>query len=175
MSVIRKQWLAAVLSLTIVSGISRGQAVPPEKADEARIDRLLHQLTLEEKMDLIRGGVEDAAVYQGQAGFLPGVPRLHIPSLRFADGPPGLLTRVPAQAETATMGVAATFSTKDAEANGAVIGREGARSESTSSCSPLLILIVISPSLAVTTHSVKIPCSRGPWERQRFAEHSRKV
>ena len=34
------------------------------------------------------------------------------------------MTRVPAQAETATMGVAATFSTKDAEANGAVIGRE---------------------------------------------------
>ena len=124
MSVIRKQWLATVLSLTIVSGISQGQAVPPEKADEARIDRLLHQLTLEEKMDLIRGGIEDAAVYQGQAGFLPGVPRLHIPSLRFADGPPGLLTRVPAQAETATMGVAATFSTRDAEANGAVIGRE---------------------------------------------------
>ena len=124
MFVIRKQWLATVLSLTIVSGISRGQAVPPEKADEVRIDRLLHQLTLEEKMDLIRGGVEDPGVYQGQAGYLPGVPRLHIPSLRFADGPPGLLTRVPAQAETATMGVAATFSTKDAEANGAVIGRE---------------------------------------------------
>src|SRR6202049_4303613 len=128
MFVITKQWLATVLSLAIVSGISRGQAVPPEKADEARIDRLLHQLTLEEKMDLIRGGVEDAAVYQGQAGFLPGVTKLHIPSLRFADGPPGLLTRVRAQAETATMGVAATFSTKDAEANGAVIGREDRKS-----------------------------------------------
>ncbi len=100
------------------------QAVPAEKANEARIDDLLRQLTLEEKMDLIRGGVEDPSVYQGQAGYLPGVPRLHIPSLRFADGPPGLLTRVPAQAEPATMAVAATFSTKDAEENGAVIGRE---------------------------------------------------
>jgi len=75
-------------------------------------------------MDLIRGGVEDPSIYQGQAGYLPGVPRLHIPSLRFADGPPGLLTRVPAQAEPATMAVAATFSTKDAEENGVVIGRE---------------------------------------------------
>ncbi len=124
MLVMRKQWLAAFLSLTIVTGISGGQAVPAEKADEGRIDKLLGQLTLEEKMDLIRGGPEDPAVYQGQAGYLPGVPRLHIPSLRFADGPPGLLTRVPAQAETATMGVAATFSIKDAEANGVVIGRE---------------------------------------------------
>ena len=104
--------------------ITFSQAVPLEKADEARIDRLLKQMTLEEKMDLIRGGIEPAAEYQGQAGYLPGVPRLHVPSLRFADGPPGLLTRVPAQAETATMGVAATFSPRDAEQNGAVIGRE---------------------------------------------------
>jgi len=102
----------------------RAQAVPAEKADEARIDKLLGQMSIEEKMNLIRGGIEDSTVYQGQAGYLPGVPRLHVPSLRFADGPPGLLTRVPAQAETATMGVAATFSVQDAEANGAVIGRE---------------------------------------------------
>ncbi len=101
-----------------------GQAVPSKHVDEARIDHLLQQMTLEEKVDLIRGNVEDPSTYQGQAGYLPGVPRLHVPSLRFADGPPGLLTRVPAQGETATMGVAATFSVKDAEANGVVIGRE---------------------------------------------------
>ncbi|MBB5339092.1 beta-glucosidase family protein [Tunturiibacter gelidoferens] len=111
-------------ALSVVPVASWGQAVPAEKADEARVDRLLKQMTLEEKMDLIRGGLEDPSVYQGQAGYLPGVPRLHIPSLRMADGPPGLLTRVAGQAETATMGVAATFSAKDAEANGAVIGRE---------------------------------------------------
>src|SRR5271170_52947 len=118
------QCLAAILFLSVSGAVSQGQAVPAEKADEARIDRLLKQMTLEEKMDLIRGGLEDPSVYQGQAGYLPGVPRLHVPSLRMADGPPGLLTRVPGQAETATMGVAATFSTKDAEANGAVIGRD---------------------------------------------------
>ena len=119
----RMRWLAVVLSVGTVATVW-GQAVPAENANETRIDGLLKQMTLEEKMDLIRGGVEDPSTYQGQAGYLPGVPRLHVPSLRFADGPPGLLTRVPAQAETATMGVAATFSTKDAEENGAVIGRE---------------------------------------------------
>ncbi len=41
-----------------------------------------------------------------------------------ADGPPGVLTRLPSQAETATMGVAATFSKQDAEQNGIVIARE---------------------------------------------------
>ncbi|WP_348268054.1 glycoside hydrolase family 3 C-terminal domain-containing protein [Edaphobacter paludis] len=100
------------------------QAVPADYGNDARIDALLHKLTLEEKMNLIRGERENPATYQGQAGFLPGVPRLHIPSLRFSDGPPGVLTRVPAQAETATMGVAATFSIKDVEANGVVIGRQ---------------------------------------------------
>ena len=123
----KSKYLAVVFclgALSVVSVASWGQAVPAEKADEARIDSLLKQMTLEEKMNLIRGGLEDPSVYQGQAGYLPGVPRLHIPSLRMADGPPGLLTRVPGQAETATMGVAATFSAKDAEANGAVIGRD---------------------------------------------------
>lgn len=90
----------------------------------ARVDKLLSQMTLEEKMSLIRGGAEDPAVYQGQAGYLPGVKRLGIPGLRFADGPPGVLSRHPSQAETATMGVAATFSREDAEKNGEVIGRE---------------------------------------------------
>ena len=112
------------LVFCLMAPLALGQAVPPETANEARIEKLLSQMTLEEKMNLIRGGVEDDSVYQGQAGYLPGVARLQIPSLRLADGPPGLLTRVPAQAETATMGVAATFSLKDAEANGLVIGRE---------------------------------------------------
>lgn len=119
-----RKCVVTLLFLAGVTVIALAQAVPADKANDARIDGLLQQLTLEEKMDLIRGGVEDPSVYQGQAGYLPGVPRLHIPSLRFADGPPGLLTRVPAQAEPATMAVAATFSTKDAERNGAVIGRE---------------------------------------------------
>ncbi len=81
-------------------------------------------MTLEEKLTLIHGTKEDPSVYQGQAGYLAGIPRLGIPGLRFADGPPGVLTRHPSQGETATMGVAATFSVKDAEDNGLVIGRE---------------------------------------------------
>src|SRR6185437_2861856 len=81
-------------------------------------------MTLEEKLTLIHGTHEDPKVYQGQAGYLAGIPRLGIPGLRFADGPPGVLTRHPSQGETATMGVAATFSAKDAEDNGVVIGRE---------------------------------------------------
>lgn len=99
------------------------QTVPVVTGDD-RVDKLLSGMTVEEKLSLIHGTHEDPAVYQGQAGYLAGVPRLGIPGLRFADGPPGVLTRHPSQGETATMGVAATFSTRDAEENGLVIGRE---------------------------------------------------
>lgn len=96
----------------------------PVVTGDARVDKLLSQMTLQEKLTLIHGTQEDPAVYQGQAGYLAGVPRLGIPGLRYADGPPGVLTRHPSQGETATMGVAATFSLRDAEMNGVVIGRE---------------------------------------------------
>jgi beta-glucosidase len=116
--------VAAGLALMLgVAARMQAQTVPVVTGD-ARVDKLLSQMTLVEKMRLIDGTHEDPAVYQGQAGFLLGVPRLGVPGLRFADGPPGVLTRHPSHAETATMGVAATFSRKTAEDNGLVIGRE---------------------------------------------------
>ena len=90
----------------------------------ARVDHLLGQMTLDEKIAMIHGTGEDASTYQGQAGYMPGIERLGIPPMRFADGPPGVLTRVPSIAPTSTMGLAATFSREDARLNGAVIGRE---------------------------------------------------
>jgi beta-glucosidase len=110
-------------ALAISAGLALAQSVPVVTGD-ARVDKLLSQMTLEEKLTLIHGTHEDPAVYQGQAGFLSGIPRLGIPGLRFADGPPGALTRHPSSGETATMGVAATFSVKTAQENGLVIGRE---------------------------------------------------
>lgn len=91
---------------------------------DARVDKLLSQMSFDEKMALIRGASEPDATSQRNAGYLTGVPRLGIPPLRMSDGPPGVLTRNPSQAETATMGLAATFSVKDAEENGKTIARE---------------------------------------------------
>jgi beta-glucosidase len=110
-------------ALALSAALLVAQSVPVVTGD-ARVDKLLNQMTLQEKLTLIHGTSEDPAVYQGQAGYLAGVPRLRIPGLRLADGPPGVLTRHPSQGETATMGVAATFSRKTAEENGIVIGRE---------------------------------------------------
>jgi beta-glucosidase len=121
-----RKTIIGVATLCLAALCSAGalaQAVPVVTGD-ARVDKLLSQMTLQEKITLIHGALEDPKTYQGQAGYLAGIPRLGIPGLRMADGPPGVLTRVPSQGETATMGVAATFSAKDAEANGVVIGRE---------------------------------------------------
>ncbi len=116
-------WNCAIPALVLSTCTVCAQSVPVVTGD-ARVDKLLSQMTLDEKLKLIHGTQEDPKVYQGQAGYLGGIPRLGIPGMRFADGPPGVLTRHPSQAETATMGVAATFSRKTAEANGLVIGRE---------------------------------------------------
>ena len=113
---------AALFCLAITTNIAGQDA--PVVTGNARVDKLLGQMTLEEKTALIRGAREDHATDQGQAGYLTGVPRLGIPPLRFSDGPPGVLTREASQAETATMGLAATFDIKTAEQNGTVIGRE---------------------------------------------------
>ena len=117
--------ILAMPAMALVSICVAAAAQPvPVVTGDARVDKLLSQMTLEEKLTLIHGTHEDPMVYQGQAGYLGGIPRLHIPGLRFADGPPGVLTRHPSQGETATICVAATFSLKDAEDNGIVIGRE---------------------------------------------------
>ena len=96
----------------------------PVITGDARVDGLLSQMTLTEKLTLIHDGREAPSEYQGQAGYITGVARLGIPGMRLADGPPGVLTRIPAQAETATMGVAASFDVELARLNGVVIGRE---------------------------------------------------
>ena len=88
------RWLAfcgAAVLLTCAMGAQKAPVV----TGDARVDKLLSKMTLKEKITLIHGTQEDPAVYQGQAGYLAGIPRLGIPGLRFADGPPGVLTRHP--------------------------------------------------------------------------------
>jgi beta-glucosidase len=116
--------VVAVALFLMILGIANGDALQSSITGNSRVDHLLGQMTLDEKIAMIHGAGEDVSTYQGQAGYLPGIKRLGIPPMRFADGPPGVLTRVPAMAPTCTMGVAATFSRQDARDNGAVIGRE---------------------------------------------------
>ncbi|QLH76994.1 glycoside hydrolase family 3 C-terminal domain-containing protein [Halosimplex rubrum] len=57
---------------------------------DARIDALVSDLTLDEKLRLVRGRADP----EGRAtGYLPGVERLDVPPLRLVDGPLGVRDR----------------------------------------------------------------------------------
>ena len=119
-----KQVIAIILATALSTiGATAASPAPIVVTGNARVDHLLSQMTLDEKITLIHGVGEDSSTDQGQAGYVAGVPRLGIPSLRLADGPPGVLTRVPSTAPTATMGLAATFSLEDATLNGVLVAR----------------------------------------------------
>jgi beta-glucosidase len=70
-----------------------GQA--PGGITSDRVDALIAQMTLDEKLLLVSGGPENSAggYDEYSAGYLRGVPRLGIPGLRLADGPPGVATK----------------------------------------------------------------------------------
>src|SRR6266850_7022579 len=108
----------------LLMGSAAAAAQPPNDEFSPRVRALLAQMTREEKLAVIRGTHEPEAVFMGQAGWIRGVPRLGIPDLRFADGPPGVLVRRASTGMPATLAVAATFSRAEAAANGAVIGRD---------------------------------------------------
>ena len=97
---------------------------PVSLTRDARVDKLLAGMSLEEKIAVIHGDKDPPEESQGQAGYKAGDTKLGIPWLRLADGPPGVLTRQPSTAPTGTMGLGATFSREDARLNGVVIGRD---------------------------------------------------
>ena len=106
-------------------GAAPPSAAPPPAARPAApdVDALLRALTLDEKVSLLHGGTDPASL--GQAGYLPGVPRLGIPEIRLADGPAGVRVTRNATALPAPVALAATFSPALARDFGTVIGREG--------------------------------------------------
>jgi len=72
---------------------------------DGRVDALLADLTLDEKLRLVRGRADP----DGHAtGYLPGVDRLDIPPLRLVDGPLGVRDRE-ATAFPATIALGATW------------------------------------------------------------------
>ncbi|HEY5481882.1 MAG TPA: glycoside hydrolase family 3 N-terminal domain-containing protein, partial [Verrucomicrobiae bacterium] len=121
-----KPALAAVILMAVCAAVLFSQSAPntPVVTGNARVDRLLSQMTLEEKIALLHGGTEASPSGVGQAGTWPGLPRLGIPSLRLTDGPPGISIGIWSTGMTATMGLAATWSREDAKKNGIVIGRD---------------------------------------------------
>ena len=91
------------------------QAPAPQTAQERRVDSLLKQMTLEEKIGLL-GGVN---------GFdLPGLARLGIPQLSAGDSPFGVRATGPSTLYPGGINLAATWNTTLAMQMGVQIGRD---------------------------------------------------
>jgi beta-glucosidase len=85
-----------------------------QAATEARVDTLLKQLTLEEKVDII-GGVDDF--------YIRAIPRIGLPRLKMADGPVGVRNYGPSTV-FGGIGLAATWDPELAQRIGTVIGED---------------------------------------------------
>ena len=117
-------WLAAIAA---GAALASGQQTSPSQPIEARVENLMSQLTLEEKVSLL---------HAKSTFSVAGVARLGIPELWMDDGPMGVREEVGegfrnmgrtddfATAMPASLGLAATFNTDLANAYGAVIGQE---------------------------------------------------
>jgi len=84
-------------------------------AVERRVDQILNQMTLEEKIDLI-GGTHDF--------YTRPIPRLHIPSLRMSDGTMGVHNYGPTTAYPAPIALAASWDVELAKRVGQSMGND---------------------------------------------------
>src|SRR6267143_866629 len=82
---------------------------------EQRVESILSQMTLEEKIDLL-GGVDDF--------FIRDIPRLNWPRLKMADGPVGVRNFGPATAFAGGVTLTATWNPALAELVGTELGRD---------------------------------------------------
>jgi beta-glucosidase len=115
------QFIRKLCSITIVMMLSATQAFMQLTSStavsgaDARVESILNQMTLEEKIDLL-GGVDGF--------FIRGVPRLNVPRLKMADGPIGVRNYGPATTMAGGIALAATWNPALAERVGTEIGRD---------------------------------------------------
>src|SRR5437870_4087053 len=88
---------------------------PMNRNTEDKVETILKQMTLEEKIDLL-GGIDGF--------FIRGVPRLGVPRLKMADGPIGVRNYGPATAMAGGIALAATWNPALAERVGTEIARD---------------------------------------------------
>ncbi|MFI7316572.1 beta-glucosidase [Streptomyces venezuelae] len=130
-SVSRRSALGLAGAIAVAAAATAQVAVPSRAAARGRqgpgagprVESLVGRLTLGEKISLLHGATDPEAL--GQAGYVPGVPRLGIPALRLADGPAGVRVAARATALPAPVMLAAAFDPALARRYGQVIGREG--------------------------------------------------
>jgi beta-glucosidase len=109
-----------ILFLCLLTALRAESPYPSKQSStvvEARVEKLLSKLTLDEKISLLAGEGFDAMATMG-------IPRLGIPKLVMADGPQGIRAHGPACSFPSGIALAATWDTNLATLYGEALGRE---------------------------------------------------
>jgi beta-glucosidase len=112
--------------------------LPLDAAREAEVDRLLAELTLEEKLDLLAG---TSLIPQSTGWPTAGVPRLDVPGFRMTDGPRGVGLAPVATVFPVGVARAASWDPDVEEAVMASIAREAAAAGKDTLLAPTLNLV----------------------------------
>lgn len=104
-----------LVGASMKDAVAQSSLSPSAESVEMRVDSILGQMTLEEKIDLL-GGVDFF--------YLRGVPRLGVPRLRMADGPMGLRNDGPATAYGGGIALAASWNPELVKRVGVEFGRD---------------------------------------------------
>ncbi len=108
----RCRWIAALLLFWVLPVVCR--TAQAQANVEARVDSLLKQLSLEEKIDLI-GGVDGF--------YIREIPHIHLPRLKMSDGPVGVRNYGPSTA-VGGVALAASWDPELAQRVGATFGED---------------------------------------------------
>src|ERR1700726_3578581 len=107
--------LIAVLILLCAFQASAQVPTTGKDSVDQRVEKLLSQLSLQEKITLL-GGTDDF--------FTRAIPRLGIPSLKMSDGPLGVHDYGPTTAYPASIALAASWDTDLAKRIGEAMGQD---------------------------------------------------
>src|ERR1700733_9653104 len=108
--------LLVALVLLSLGQFTLAQALPSKADVEKRVDSILSQMTLEEKIEII-GGVNDF--------YTRPIPRLGIPALKMSDGPMGVHDYGLTTAYPAGIALAARWDVDLAQRFGTAMGKDG--------------------------------------------------
>jgi beta-glucosidase len=130
---LKRMFFAGVCGLLVAfagcggKGTGTTNSPPPPTDPDGRADLLVSQMTLEEKLQLVHGNLtlENGTGPHNAVGWVPGIPRLGIPDLLYADGSAGVGDTVgPATALPSSIASAASWDLDEAYKYGQVIGAE---------------------------------------------------
>jgi len=118
-----------VLAISCGTNNTATQPPPVTGTPDQRADALVSQMSIDEKIQLVHGGAAldwwNHTLPRSGGGWIPGISRLNIPDLYFADGSAGVAYSVgPATALPSSIASAASWDLKEAAKYGQVIGSE---------------------------------------------------